>query len=359
MQKKVYLEWMRIIAIALVIFNHLPGYSLYGASSGAKQLFYMIVTMITRINVPLFLMISGSLLLNREEDFRIVTSKRVIRHCLILLIFEGGLFIAYFPKSISAGATFEHPVRKYILGVIEGNLEGTGSYWFIYAYLGLLLMLPFMQRIAQKLERQDFIALLVMHFIFSTLIPMINLELNVCGIGGVVVNSSFSIPLVTMKAFFYPLVGYYLDIKIDINKMERKHFIKLIIVGVVGILLSCLCTYYEGSTTGNYTQRYVQLFDYLTAIVFFCFIKYLVTRAFPKLSEGRIAEVICLIGSLSYGIYLIDPYLKLIIYQKYVAIMELKLPTLIVSGGWIVISMFLGGLITFVLKKLPVFRKIL
>ena len=64
--KKPYFEYMRIVAIALVIFNHLPGYNLYTISTGYKQAIYMTITMITRINVPLFLMISGALLLGRR-----------------------------------------------------------------------------------------------------------------------------------------------------------------------------------------------------------------------------------------------------------------------------------------------------
>ena len=67
-QKKIYFEWMRILACGLVIFNHLEGYTLYKSSIGMKQGLYMLLTMITRINVPLFLMISGALLLKKEED---------------------------------------------------------------------------------------------------------------------------------------------------------------------------------------------------------------------------------------------------------------------------------------------------
>ena len=36
-QKKIYFEWMRILACGLVIFNHLEGYTLYKSSIGMKQ----------------------------------------------------------------------------------------------------------------------------------------------------------------------------------------------------------------------------------------------------------------------------------------------------------------------------------
>jgi len=359
MQRKIYLEWMRLLAASLVIFNHLPGYTLYGISSGSKQAFYMVLTMITRINVPLFFMISGILLFSKEEDFLKVIKKRVSRFCLIIIIFEGGLFCACLVKSFLEGSLIEYPLRKFVFGVLAGNLDWTGAYWYLYAYLGLLFTLPFMQRIAKRIEKQDFIVLLMLHFFFRSLIPLLNIGLNKIDWGGVSISSSFSVPLATTKAFFFPLIGYYIDRNIEIGKLQKKHIVGLVIGGVVGILLSCFCTYYEGITTGKYTQNYVQLFDYLTTIVVFILIKYVTTRKYKKLSEGNVAKMVCVAGSLTFGIYLFDPYLKFFMYDKYENFAEPVLPTLIVSIGWVFISMCLGGLITFFLKKMPLFRKIL
>lgn len=53
--KKTYYEWIRLIACFFVIFNHLKGYVLFMNASGVKQLFYMLLSVITKINVPLFL----------------------------------------------------------------------------------------------------------------------------------------------------------------------------------------------------------------------------------------------------------------------------------------------------------------
>lgn len=77
--KKIYFEIMRIIACTLVLFNHLPGYMLFNKSSGLKQMGYMTLTMLTRINVPIFFMISGALLFGRSDDFISVQKKRTLR----------------------------------------------------------------------------------------------------------------------------------------------------------------------------------------------------------------------------------------------------------------------------------------
>lgn len=88
--KRVYYEWMRLIACFFVIFNHLKGYVLFRNASGAKQLFYMSLSVITKINVPLFFMVSGALLLEKQEDIFTVLKKRVSRICLVILLFFSG-----------------------------------------------------------------------------------------------------------------------------------------------------------------------------------------------------------------------------------------------------------------------------
>ncbi len=77
--RKCYLQMMRIIACTLVIYNHTYSFYQFGLTTGVKQLFFMVLTMITRINVPLFMMISGALLLGKSEDWSRVFKKRFTR----------------------------------------------------------------------------------------------------------------------------------------------------------------------------------------------------------------------------------------------------------------------------------------
>ena len=64
-KRKTYLDVLRILACFLVIFNHRRGYTAYQNTTDMLSAFYyMFYTMVTRINVPLFFMISGSLLLS-------------------------------------------------------------------------------------------------------------------------------------------------------------------------------------------------------------------------------------------------------------------------------------------------------
>lgn len=75
-KRKVYLEMIRIIAIFLVIFNHVEGVTLYQTSVGLKTWGYMFISMLTSINVPLFFMVSGTLLLGKIDNFKTVIQKK-------------------------------------------------------------------------------------------------------------------------------------------------------------------------------------------------------------------------------------------------------------------------------------------
>lgn len=313
--------------------------------------------MITKINVPIFFMITGTLLLGKEEDFKTVISKRISRFLLVILIFVGGLYVITYIQSVMAGESLEKPLYNFTMGILNNNV--CGIYWYLYAYLGFLFMLPFMQRIAKNITRDDVCILLFLNFIFSSFIPLINIMLNKLSIDPISICNDFSVPLATISAFFYPLIGYYIDNKIDVSKFKNKHIIYLLLFGGIGIIISCWCTYYEGRNIGEYTQRYVYLFTYVIAIAVFLIVKYLVTVAFPKLSKGKIGKTITLIGSLTFGIYLFDPYLKTIFYRIYQVYIENHLPTIVASINWVLISAFVGGGITFILKKATILKKII
>lgn len=345
--RKIYLEVMRIVAIFLVIFNHLPGYTLYMYSTGIKQVIYMILTMITRINVPLFFMISGALLLNKNNNFCDVR-KRLLRFLCVLFVFSFILALLRFEDFHNIKMLF----ISFLYDFISGNIES--SYWFLYAYLSLIMVLPFMQRIAGKMTKSDFYLILLIHFIFSSLIPIINCLLTLNKINPISISGDLSLPLFNIKCFFYPLIGYGLEKFVNVDDINKKKIVYYSLLCSLGILLSCVCTFIEGINTGNYTQNYVQLFDYVTAIYFYIVIKKIFSNY-----NNKTNDFIIKMGSLTFGIYLLDPFLKMFLYGFIYNFFENTLPTIIASFIWCLISMVLGGLIAIILKKIPLFKKIL
>lgn len=302
-------------------------------------------------------MISGTLLLRKQENFYNVFRKRIFRVIVVMICFEAMLYLLRGILHFKNVGEFDISLGNFINSAISGNIEG--SYWYLYAYLGFLVLLPFLQSICKDIDISGIFMLLVLHFIFSSLIPVLNIILSSNWGLSIKVSSDFSVPLATTKVFFYSILGYYLDNKIKISNLKSKHILLLIIASIVGIFISNVCTLHEGIVTEKFTQNYVQLFDYITTISAFIIIKYLLNNKFLFLNKEKYAKVIIFAGSLTFGIYLLDPFLKTIFYSNYSINIEPYLPTLIVSVLWVVISMTAGGIITFVLKQIPGFRKIL
>jgi len=167
------------------------------------------------------------------------------------------------------------------------------------------------------------------------------------------------VPFAFDKAFFYTLIGYYIDNQIDVVKIKKKHLFELLFCAIVGILLSNWGTYCDAAINGSYSQHYVQLFDYITSLVAFILIKYLFVVVLPDLNKKILSERICFVGSLTLGIYILDPCIKNLFYNEYEKIAEPLLPTLLVSIGWILFSMIVCGAITYLLKKVPILKQII
>ena len=88
-KRLIHLDLLRVMAIYLVIFNHTGdrGYTLFISKiSSPVSLLYMIASVFCKIAVPLFFMISGALLLRKEETLQELFLKRILRMVVVLFI---------------------------------------------------------------------------------------------------------------------------------------------------------------------------------------------------------------------------------------------------------------------------------
>lgn len=348
--RKVYYDFMRICAALLVIFNHLPGYTLYQKTDEVKVWFYTFMTMITRINVPVFFMISGALLLGKQEPISQVLKNRVVRFALMMLVFSA---VTFFGKGILIG---KFDISGFIRDFSSGSI--VYSYWYLYSYLGFLMMLPFLRRGVQNFRNEDFWYFFLIHFLIYSLIPAMNYILSLFGIKGIILSSDLKLPLMTEKMLFYPVLGYYLDRVLDLKKLERKHILLMTAATGAGILISSAITIHRGYRKG-FNQDYVQMFDYLSAIVFFVLVKYMFEEKHFLQRQLGIQKLICAAGQLTLGMYLFDHLWKMLFYAELEAFLEPVLPTMIVSFVWCLVSMTLSGAAAFLLKKIPGLKQLI
>lgn len=346
--RKVYMDCLRIIACFLVIFCHGPGYFAYQNNpSPALTYFYLFFTMSGRICVPIFFMLTGALMFPRTTTYREILSKRIPRILSALLIFSLLYYLARNKNDFSSVSVYDF-VKKVIIDDLAG------AYWYLYAYMALLLFLPFMQRIAHHFSTADFLLLLFLRFIILGVIPIANHFLTQLGFPAFWYTPNFSVPFATEQFLFYPFIGYYLEHVFDFRRLSGKHLGCMTLVSCLCIAVASIVTYHQGITSG-FTQDYVMTFDYILAIHFYVLVKY----CFTKFQISDCHNILSLISSLTFGIYLMEPILKCLCKEEFFNILIPESYPVTNSVLWCLFTFALCGLITHFMKKIPVVKNLL
>ena len=351
---------MRVLATLLVLLNHVPAVMVYSMHEGFSRYAYLTLTLFDRINVPLFFMISGALLLDRKEDFSVVIKKRIPRFALLLFVAELGIFLLNALIDMHNGAEADLSPVSFIRMFLAGNIPGAGSYWFFYAYLSFLLMLPFLRPIAAACGKRELILLLSVHALVWSVLPLADLFLMMNGRLTLQISQDLSFPPAVVQPFFYSILGYCLTHRVPAEKLKGKQLWLLFAASAAGIAVSSFCTLEYAKLKGiNYTEEYFRMFDYVTAIFVFLLIRYLMEKRRPALSEGRFAAVMRYLGPLCLGIYLLDPVWKKLVYPFYSRNFAGEVPGLWFSLVWIVFSFIAGAIVTRILKCIPFIKRFL
>ena len=291
--KKTYIECLRIIAIILVIYNHTRelGFTLYQYTSDACS-YYLSVLMIPvcKTAVPIFLMISGATLLGKEEDYRYLFSRRIVRYVGIILFWGS---IQYF-RYVRTGKA-ELSVRGWWNNIYSSpKLE---TYWYLYLYLGFLLLLPLLRKIVSGMKDQDY------RYLFG--LSCVSSVLTMFGyFSGCFINSSiFLLPSV----FLYPLLGYWIDKEPCHN--YRKNALKYSLTAILPlcvIVSACLIFAKNADLNGDFMDA-IQCLTPMISFGIFGFIKSI--DAGHRYS-ARLEKAILVVGDTVFGIYLTEDMIR-------------------------------------------------
>ena len=153
MHKKSYLELTRIIAIILVIFHHIDITSLFyhDTTSMGTYTVSLFVTLLVGMDVPLFFMVTGATLLNKQEKIPVVWKKRIPRMITVLVIFS----LAQYLFQALRGKLEAPGIGDFFGRLFRGEIQQT--YWFLYAYIGLLVIISVLRCIIDKITSDIYI----------------------------------------------------------------------------------------------------------------------------------------------------------------------------------------------------------
>lgn len=347
--RKYYLDILRILAAFLVCYNHSHAFHLYltqEPSGGIMSWVNIFLPALTTVNIPLFFMISGALLMSKEVSYKTLFTKRIGR--FLVLLFSASL-VTY-----TVTHTENFSVAQFLDALLKGDV--TISYWYLYAYLAFLAALPFLRKIALHLTHKDILFLILVRFLFGSVLMLINFGLKYQGMNVRSISYYLQFPFVNVECMFYPILGYYLAEVFPMEKVKGKHILLCVLLLLGGSAVSSAVTYLEGVRFG-FTQTYIGLFNYTSALCVFLIVRYFSEKI--TLSETICAHLAS-VSSVTIGIYLFEPIVSFYLMERFYGYVYWHpIPVTVWSVLWCIVCMALGGTATYILRKIPVVKKYL
>lgn len=324
-----YYDLLRAIAIFMVILVHVDGLIGYSFDS-LKHSIPGLLTATTWPAVPIFLMLSGALLLNRQYTLSEFFKRRFVRilYPFIFWVLVTGI-IGFLCFNWSGDETL-----KVIFGL-------TSPFWYIWMLIGIYLFIPIINSFLKEYGLRGFEFFLLVWFVTILLatvkVPLldgINLHYFAGYMGFVV-------------------LGYYLD-----NKEFKLSDKNMFYAGVLLLIASTILRMYVFRFELELYSDYNLLFTTIAQTVgLFLAVKYLdkisidTDNLYSKIKTNIIGKIILSISICSYGMYLV--HYVIIECFEFLNIHSLKLLPVI-----FIITVLASWTIIFILSKIPYLKKV-
>lgn len=338
------LEIARMVATLTVVMIHCSATFVADYKQYTSEfIFGNLFDSISRIGVPLFLMISGSLFLDehREVTLKSILLKNVKNLAIITIIWAiiySSVYNVIFPLLMGESINV-----KTVLGDI---VNGHYHMWYLYMIIGLYIITPFLKKFVCKENKGMVLFFIIISFCFQFFTPIIN---AMCELG---LNLSYiNIWLSNFHLDFfggyitYFLVGWYI-VHIGIQQKWIKYIIYFL--GAAALTFIVLFVHFTGDYSNTYKHIGAPVFVYSVSV-------FLALNNMNFNFKEKTAKKLTNLSKLTFGVYLIhvlviSVYSKLFPYSRYSALY------IVVSFVIVVCSCFL---ISYVISKIPVLKKII
>lgn len=286
-----------MISFLMVIVIHVTNYfcRAYGRITEGEYIVSLILDTAARLSVPCFFMISGALLLGREEPLD-KHWKRLKRFGTALVVWS---LIYYFWNRFFMGTPYD--LTRILYEPTEAHL------WYLYAMIPIYLVLPFFQIMCRgmnvRMERA-FLFVICAAVLFNYIVSLQHGE------------AYYDLPLIGDRVYsFYLFIGYYLYKYWEQIRLSQK---TVLAVCILALGSAAALTWAVTVSTGEHYERVLEYGCPLIVAAAAAFFLFMLRAGNGSIHLGdRVRRVVDLCCSCSFGIYLIH-ILFLDSYKKYV-----------------------------------------
>ncbi len=341
--KILYLELLRIISAFLVIANHIIDKVVLARQPSPTWVISLIYLCISKIAVPVFVMIAGVNLLIKEEPFK-KTLSRFFKTFIVLIAASLFYIFYYYQYSLSFSLVWS----KFSMLL---NQLATGPFWYLYMYLGLLLMIPFIRIMIREFKDQHYFILFSLYIIVygvfhitGSFVPQLKL-------------SSYFLDIFFNPYIVYIIAGYYIHYKLRIEKVFAK-FAMITFIISIGAQTILTYLYYKLITPENYL-----FLDYpksalvgIAAACLFYLLRYWTSDIAMQYKSSIFNNLVILFGSCTFGIYIFSNYVIHKFNKNLFPFLENNFQILIAVLIFNIFVFVFSFIITYVLKKIPIVK---
>mgnify|MGYP000890716464 CR=1 FL=1 len=287
--KKEWISNLRVVATLCVVLLHVASSVLYKYNQVPNSHWWVgnVYDSFARFSVPLFLMITGALLLGKHYSYPVFLKRKVIR-IILPFAFWTAIYIIYnFIEPPQFNGKLES--QSNFSWILQQLKDGSSYHlWYVYMLLGIYIVIPLVAKSlveVRKLYLELFLILWVLFIIFSTSHnSQSNFEWNLWYYFGYL---------------GYVVLGYYL------STINTKHKTASTLAGftfLIGLFITAYGTYFYTDIDGAFHKLY---YSYLTPNVLLMTASIFVLMKNVNINlSGVLKKPRDLIDKYSYGIYL-------------------------------------------------------
>lgn len=335
-----YIDFLRFIAAIAVIIIHVlgPFRYLYGDIPDSEWLAAAGLNSLTRWAVPVFMLISGALLLSTERTFQCehYLTKRLSK---VAIPFVGWTFIYGLVGGFMIDGVWTGQwVSSTTTEILKNSPTDPVWYhlWFFYDFIPLYFVIPFLIPLLKKASPEH-IKLALLSWTVLFLMHWLK------------VGSFLQQNLVLYSG--YLILGWYL-----FNRDNSPQLKSWVLGGVSMLLLNFAGTWFLAIDAGAYSSFFMGYKTLNTAVI--GGMLFVLAQAYAHNIQGQLRALVTLISTYSLGIYLIHPLILIPVRELNNGFYEVFGSNWVAIPAITLVALFLSLLLTMLLVKIPFFRRL-
>ena len=338
------IDLLKFLASIAVVFIHVQGNFRPYEMVQNTQLWdlELIIYFLCKWSVPIFIMCSGYFLLNDKKELSYTEFiKKRLSNVLIPFLAVSLLFTIHY-QNMSGSVSIKWAMIGFIKNIL--GYPASAHLWFIYPLIGIYLLTPLFKGIMDKIDGKIVVVMIMICFIVNTIVPFTDIIVQWQA------NYWRDIPIVNNAFALYFILGGYLG-RIEIKKV---HKLMIYILSIIVVAISFIALF---KVEILYNRSLEVLLDIssinnllLSVSLFIAFKDMRINNMTNKFGKAILKNL----GEINFGVFLFHP-IFIDVLKPYFN-----------STGNIITDVFsqlilvyiVTGVFVFVLKRIPLLRKL-